>query len=111
MNSFIRGRGAKSILVGFATVFLLSAVVRADGAGDFKAKCAMCHGPDGTGNTATGKALQVRDLSSSDVQAQTDAQLNDIVTNGKGKMPAYKGKLTNAQMKDLVAFIRSLAKK
>ena len=45
------------------------------------------------------------------MQGQTDAQLTDIVTNGKGKMPAYKGKLTDAQIKELVGFIRSLAKK
>jgi mono/diheme cytochrome c family protein len=70
----------------------------------------MCHGADGTGSTPTGKALKVRDLGSADVQAQTDAQINDIVTNGKGKMPAYKGKLTDEQIKELVGFIRSLAK-
>lgn len=43
---------------------------------------------------------------------ETDAQLNDSITNGKGKkMPAYKGKLTDDQIKDLVGYIRDLAKK
>jgi cytochrome c6 len=111
MKSFVRRSIAKSILATIPVVFVFSAGARADGAGDFKAKCAMCHGADGTGSTATGKALKVRDLGSSDVQGQTDAQLTDIVTNGKGKMPAYKGKLTNPQIKELVGFIRSLAKK
>lgn len=111
MKSFVRGSRPKRILVALATVFVFSTGIRADGAGDFKAKCAMCHGADGTGSTATGKALKVRDLGSADVQGQTDAQLNDIVTNGKGKMPAYKGKLTDDQIKELVGFIRSLAKK
>jgi cytochrome c6 len=45
------------------------------------------------------------------VQSQSDAQLTDIVTNGKNKMPAYKGKLTDDQIKGLVAYIRGLAKK
>jgi cytochrome c6 len=71
----------------------------------------MCHGADGTGSTPAGKAMKVRDLSSTEVQAQTDAQLAAIVTDGKNKMPAYKGKLTDDQIKGLVAFIRSVAKK
>jgi len=46
------------------------------------------------------------------VQKQTDAQLNDSITNGKGtKMPAYKGKITDDQIKGLVGYIRSFAKK
>jgi cytochrome c6 len=110
MKSFIRVSIAKIILAAVPTMFIFSAGARGDGAGDFKAKCAMCHGADGTGSTPTGKALKVRDLGSAEVQAQTDAQINDIVTNGKGKMPAYKGKLTDEQIKELVGFIRSLAK-
>jgi mono/diheme cytochrome c family protein len=111
MKSFMQSNSSKSILVVLAVAFVFSATALADGAGDFKAKCAMCHGADGTGSTPTGTALKVRDLSSANVQAQTDAQLTDIVTNGKGKMPAYKGKLTDDQIKGLVGFIRSLAKK
>jgi mono/diheme cytochrome c family protein len=34
------------------------------------------------------------------------------IANGVGKkMPAFKGKLTDAQIKDLVGYIRGLAKK
>ena len=103
-------RGLLTVLA-LAIVFVFGASVRADGAGDFKAKCAMCHGADGSGTTATGKTLKLRDLSSSDVQSQSDAQLTEIVTNGKNKMPAYKGKVTDDQIKGLVAYIRGLAKK
>ena len=110
MNCFMFRIQQKLFLV-VAIMFFVGASVRADGAGDFKAKCAMCHGADGSGSTATGKALKVRDLGSADVQGQTDAQLTEIVTNGKNKMPAYKGKLTDDQIKGLVAYIRSLAKK
>jgi mono/diheme cytochrome c family protein len=111
MRTSTRGSIAKLILATIPVAFVFSSGVRADGAADFKAKCAMCHGADGTGSTATGKALHVRDLASAGVQGQTDPQLTDIVTNGKGKMPAYKGKLTDPQIKELVGFIRSLAKK
>jgi cytochrome c6 len=110
MNSFAL-RIVQKIFFALAIVLFFGASVRADGPGDFKAKCAMCHGADGTGSTATGKALKVRDLASPDVQSQTDAQLTEIVTNGKNKMPAYKGKLTDDQIKGLVAYIRGLAKK
>jgi mono/diheme cytochrome c family protein len=81
-----------------------------DGAALYKAKCAMCHGPDGTGQTPTGKAMKVRDFTSADVQKQTDAELTKIVTDGKGKMPVYKGKLTDEEIKALVAFIRTFKK-
>jgi mono/diheme cytochrome c family protein len=80
------------------------------GADLFKAKCAMCHGLDGKGDTAMGKNLKVHDLGSADVQKQTDAELNGIITNGKGKMPKYDGKLTKEQITELVKFVRSLKK-
>src|SRR5690348_12412363 len=47
----------------------------ADGAATFKAKCAMCHGQDATGNTPMGKNLKIRDLTSADVQKQSDAEI------------------------------------
>src|ERR1700721_2884136 len=111
MRSFIRVGVAKLILAAIPVVFVFGAAARADGAGDFKAKCAMCHGADGAGSTPTGKALKVRDLGSADVQGQTDAQLTEIITSGKDKMPAYKGKFTDDQIRGLVVYIRSLAKK
>jgi cytochrome c6 len=109
--SFLMDRIGKKVVLALAIMFVFGTSVRADGAGDFKAKCAACHGADGTGSTATGKALKVRDLASPDVQSQSDAQLTEIVTNGKNKMPAYKGKLTDDQIKGLVAYIRGLAQK
>lgn len=110
MNSFMIRMGGKIVLV-LTIISVFGTSIRADGAADFKAKCAMCHGADGSGNTATGKALKVRDLASPEVQSQTDAQFTDIVTNGKNKMPAYKGKLADDQIKGLVAYVRGLAKK
>ncbi|MFZ3214730.1 MAG: cytochrome c [Candidatus Acidiferrales bacterium] len=93
--------------------FLLIAPLRAqDSAGLYKSKCAACHDADGSGNGPMGKALGVLDLRSDEVQKQTDAQLTDSITNGKGaKMPAYKDKLTGDEIKGLVGYIRELAKK
>lgn len=95
----------------FVCAFMALAIVSAradDGGSLFKAKCAGCHGPDGKGATSMGKMLKLRDMSSEDVQKQADAALTDIITNGKGKMPAYKGKLTDDQIKQIVGFIRTL---
>ncbi len=95
-----------------ALLFLIPTLCLAqDGAATFKAKCAMCHGPDGDGKTAMGQKLNIRDLHSPEVQKQTDAELAQIVTKGKNKMPAYEGKLTKEQVDQVVAFVRELGKK
>lgn len=81
-----------------------------EGAALYKSKCAMCHGPDGKGQTPVGKSMKARDLGSDEVQKQTDAELVKITLEGKGKMPPYKGKLTEAEVEAIVAFIRTLKK-
>lgn len=103
--------------VGLATLLALgmilfcnSAVQAQDTAATYKAKCAMCHGPDGKGS-AMGQKMGVRDFSSADVQKETDAQLTEIISKGKGKMPAYEGKLKDTEIKELVAYVRDLGKK
>lgn len=73
------------------------------GADTFKAKCAMCHGADGSKTTMGSKPLN-----GAEVQKMSDADLTGIIENGKGKMPAYKGKLTDAQVKDVVGYIKTL---
>jgi mono/diheme cytochrome c family protein len=77
----------------------------------FKAKCAMCHGPDGAGKTTMGQTLKIPDLHSEDVQKLSDAELTQTVTKGKNKMPAYEAKLSKEQIAQLVGFVRDLAKK
>jgi cytochrome c6 len=106
-------RLGSAVLLLAALGLAVSAPTRAqDAAALYKAKCAVCHSDDGSGSSATGKQLGAKDLRSDDVQKQTDAQLNDSITNGMGKkMPAYKGKLTDDQIKGLVGYIRDLAKK
>jgi cytochrome c6 len=98
-------------LVGtlLAGTCLLSAPAKADtaaGEAMFKAKCAACHGADGKGK----EAMKTTDMAAADVQKMSDADLSGVISNGKGKMPAYKT-LTPDQVKDLVGFVRSLSKK
>ncbi|HEX4006550.1 MAG TPA: cytochrome c [Acidobacteriaceae bacterium] len=80
------------------------------GADTYKSKCAMCHGPDGTAATPMGKMMKIPSFKDPDVVKSTDATLVSVTTDGKGKMPSYNGKLTEAQIKDVVAFIRTLQK-
>jgi len=99
----------KAVLTVLAFTVVFSTWSLADGGADtFKGKCAMCHGADGKGDTSMGKTLKLRDLGSADVQKQSDADLSGIITNGKGKMPKYDGKLTADQIKDVVKYIRTL---
>lgn len=104
-------RIATAILLVFALLMLINPAGRADDtAALYQSKCKMCHGDDGSGNTPTGKAMKVTDLRSEEIQKKTDAQLIESTANGKNKMPAFKGKLTDAQIKNSVAYFRSLAK-
>jgi mono/diheme cytochrome c family protein len=70
----------------------------------------MCHGPDGSGS-AVGKSLNVPDLRSPVVQKLPDAQLAQIISDGKGGMPSFKSSLSEDQVHSLVAYVRSLRPK
>ena len=103
------------IFVGF-TLFVAS-IARANPAPDsaassstFRAKCAMCHGPDGAGSTV-GKSMNVPDLRSPAVQMLPDAQLAQIISGGKGGMPPFKNSLSEDQIHSLVSYVRSLHQK
>lgn len=76
----------------------------------FNTNCAVCHGQDGHG-TATGKALNAPDLHSSAVQKLTNAQITEQINDGKGNMPPFKSTLNAAQVKLLVAYVRTFGRK
>lgn len=108
-----------TILTGFvATLMLLpTSIVRANPVPDsaassatFRTKCAMCHGQDG-GGSEVGKSMNVPDLRSPVVQKLPDAQLAQIISDGKGGMPQFKNSLSEDQIHALVTYIRSLHQK
>jgi mono/diheme cytochrome c family protein len=108
----------RSLLLEFVTLvalgcLLLPAAMQAqsDGAKIFKANCELCHGADGSGNTGPGKAFHAQDLRSADTQKETDAQLAEVITKGREKMPAFGAKIKPEDIQKLVAHIRGLAKK
>ena len=91
---------------------IVSASALAQGSGEtvYKAKCASCHGADGKGATPAGKATKARDFCSDDVKKETDEEWTGIIVKGKNKMPAYDKKLSESEVKEVVAYIRSLCK-
>ena len=75
-------------------------------------RCVTCHAADGNGNDKLAKVLNVTipPLSSKDVQALSDDDLKKGIVEGKGKMKPVK-ELSNADVTNVIAFIRGLAKK
>ena len=105
-------RTIRSLVALAAVVLLAGAVSFAQSAGEatYKAKCQSCHGAEGTPNPGIAKAMGVKPASDPAVKADSEAQMITITTNGKGKMPAYKGKLTDAEIKDSVDYFRTFVK-
>ena len=75
-------------------------------------RCAACHAKEGEGKPAIAKMLKVelRHLGSKEVQAKSDADLKKVITAGSGKMKPAKG-LTDADVANVVAYLRTLAQK
>jgi cytochrome c oxidase cbb3-type subunit 3 len=98
----------------------------ASGAGDAakgKAKyaqvCAACHGASGKGDGPAAASLSVKPRNHTDakyMRTLTDQQIFDFIKHGgqalakSPLMPPWGGSLSDDQIQDLVAYIRSLAK-
>jgi cytochrome c6 len=94
-------------VVGMAAVTVSA---QSDGATVYKAKCASCHGINGTAPAAMAKSMGVKAASDPAVKSKSLAQMVELTRKGIGKMPGYAGKLTDAQIKDSVEYFRSLGK-
>jgi mono/diheme cytochrome c family protein len=111
-----------TLLTGFVTLCLilgLSPLPTVDAGAAFQtgkslysSKCSVCHGPDGSGNTAKGKELKVRNwLTDAAVKALTDAQLTEIISKGKGKMEGYEKSLGKDKVALVVTYTKELINK
>ena len=77
----------------------------------YRQKCGGCHGLDGKGETTMGKTWKMRDLTSPEVQKQSDSEIAGIIARGRGHMPAYELILGDDRIDAVVAYIRELGKK
>jgi mono/diheme cytochrome c family protein len=110
----------KKVLLVFTAVLITVVVVigpawaadAAAGKAVFAKKCVSCHGPNGEGKDAIAKMMKVemRNLASKEVQAKSDAELAKNAKDGVGKMKPTSG-VTEKDADDIVAYLRTLAKK
>ena len=98
----------KLIVVFIATIASAAFAAETPHEAWIKAKCAVCHGEDGSGNTPEGKRRGAPDLRGPEIQKHTDAELYDMIVSGHGKMPAFRGQITKERAAMLVTYIRSL---
>jgi mono/diheme cytochrome c family protein len=99
-----------------ATALSSTGIVPASPSAIWNANCASCHGKDGSGNTAMGKKLNTKDYRDPKVQvvfsdAEAERAIKEgVKTNGKETMKPFAGKLSDADIKALVAYIRAFKK-
>jgi len=105
----------RSVLV---TLFLMASAGFAAAAGDgtagkalYDKSCKTCHGAEGAPNPNIAKMMKVdiKDLSSSEVQGMSDADLKKTITEGKGKMKPVKS-VAGKDIDNVIAYVRSLKK-
>lgn len=81
------------------------------GRATFVRNCSACHGADGTGRLPPGVQMVAppRDLTDPEFQAQrTDEELLFVLRNGKGAMPPFGVLLGEDQVRDVIAYVRTL---
>ncbi len=100
---------AFAIFLGAAASLGFGQPAKNSTASTYKTNCVSCHGQDGRGS-AVGKSLHTADFHSAQVQQQSDAQLANVVAEGRGNMPAFGTRLSKNQIDALVRYIRTLGK-
>ena len=95
-------------------LFLLATTVAsyaADAGENWAKNCAMCHGKDGSGNTVMGKKNGAKDYTTAAGQGFSDDAAAKAIKDGvAGKMKAFGDKLSDADIKALVAHVRAFKK-
>jgi mono/diheme cytochrome c family protein len=109
-RSFAMTKMFRSILALAAVVSMAGAMSFAQSGGEatYKAKCQSCHGSAGVPSAGIAKLMGVKPSSDPDIKKLSADQMFASVKNGKGKMQPFKDKLTDAQIKDAIAFYRGL---
>jgi len=93
-----------------AALIAVPGFAQGSGVETYTGKCAPCHGADGLAAMPAGKALKAASFKTPALVKAPDAELMGAIENGKNKMPAWKGKLTDDQIKGVLAYIRTLQK-
>ena len=107
----------KTIVIAACLAIGTASLGAADVKENWEKHCASCHGKDGKGETKAGRKADVKNLTDATYQASfTDEQMFKQVKegmkdkNGKEKMKAFGGTLSDEEIKALIAFVRGLKK-
>ena len=78
----------------------------------YQANCALCHGDFGASDGPASSSYDPRptNLTKGEVTTDPDGEIFLVTKNGKGKMPGMK-RLTDEQIWQVVAYVRTLTKK
>lgn len=76
----------------------------------FARNCAGCHGPQGRGDGYRILGPDPANLTSPSTTKKSDADLLKTIHDGKPNMPAWKVLLSEKQSRDVLAYVRTLAK-
>ena len=101
--------------ISLVSVFMLffagaSSFAQSSAEATYKAKCQMCHGATGLADSPAGKSMKVSPVTDPAVKNMSEAKMVEAVHNGMGKMQPYKDKLSDAEIKDVVAYFRTFLK-
>lgn len=121
MITTLRGAALAATLVGVSFVCLPGLTVHSvsddkaaqqrgrDAASIYAKSCATCHGKDGRAKTFKARFNNARNLTDATWQADvSDERIHNSISNGRGKMPAFGKKFSEAEINALVAHVRGL---
>jgi len=108
MNSKIRFSMVLAVVASLAPAVCFA---QHPGKAVYEHKCLTCHGADGMASSGIGKILKVKPVTDPYVRKYTRAEMIDLTRNGVGRMQAYKGDLTDEQIKDSVDYFCLFIKK
>ena len=105
-------KGARLLAILGITFVLAAATGLAQPSGEelYKAKCLNCHGPAGLANSGVGKLMKVKPVTDPAVRKMSEEEMINTIRLGSGKMQAYKGSLSESEIRTLVFYFRGFIK-
>jgi cytochrome c6 len=75
---------------------------------NYAKNCEACHGPEATGGLVKvdNKQIKVPSLKAEHALKHTDDKITKMITNGEEEMPAFKDKMSAAEIQDMVRYVR-----
>lgn len=92
----------KRLAVVLALAFTAMTANAAEGSAIFAKRCAACHGKDGKGQTPMAKKLGAKDLTTAKLSV---GEVQKVVSEGKGKMAGFKGKLSEPEIHEVSEYV------